>query len=263
MPVNITGGISRFEAGDTRQFTLTATETRPETVGFIIFNTNGDSLALAAVQSGGVVQESGVSAGQFYFNIVLPDTPGYYTSEWIAWDSNSLPYISRDEFEIFKTEARSFYSYGDVADILRTARQIFGKSNITIREIQDYMEPADNWIDSKLGTIHTIPVSPVPPIIREINKTRVLWRFYSDKFGLNREEVPPGLKDAHDEADKFLTAVQSGDQVLHVTSGTVLGRPTAEISSSRQKFHPIFDSRDWPLQRIDPDQIDDDIGKDS
>lgn len=263
MPIDITGNIDRFEGGDTRQFTMTGTVTAPDTAEFVVFNTDGTSLALAAVQSGESVQNSGaVNLGLFYFNRVLPDTVGYYTTQWTSWDANSLPYILRSEFEIIRTLAQSFFSYGNVSDVLRTARQMFGRADITQRDIQDYMEPADDWINGKLGVIFTVPVTPAPPILRDMVKVYALCNFYSDRYNLERQDTPPAIVRRKEAYDEFLDEIVEGNAILHTQSGTVI-RYDPQITSTTDDFKPIFDHRDWEVQRIDPDIRDRDKADDT
>ena len=266
MAENLSGGIPYYEGDDLKQFTMVATVSRPFTVAFRLYDPIGAVLnpgSYNAANSGITVGESGTTTGLFHFEVVLPSTPGFYVAEWLAYDQSSRTGKVREEFEIRRTEAMSFYSYGDVYDILRTARQIMGRHDITPREIRDYMEPADNRIDAHLGSIQgiTTPLSPVPAIVREWNKNITLWNFYSDRFGVNREEEPPALKNRYDEAIKCLSAVQSGDLVLHVGSG-VLYQATQIFESTTETYKPIFDMRNWEEQRIDPDLISADASAD-
>src|SRR5215831_8238597 len=118
----IPGGMPRYEADDYRQFTLTATLTRPTTVSYQLIDPNGQSLAISsisAVNSGVQVTDSaypvGVnSSGLYHIEYTLPTTPGFYTSVWRAFNTASNAGIVRSEFEVIKTQPRSFFSYGNV-----------------------------------------------------------------------------------------------------------------------------------------------------
>ncbi len=263
MALDIAGNIQRFEAGDTRQFTHTASVTAPATVGFVIFNTDGATLALEAVQSGGIVSNSGaVGLGLFFQNRVLPDTVGYYTYEWTAWDSNSLPYITRGEFEMIKTQAASFFSYANLADVLRDARHIIGRGDITFDEVRPHMQTANDRINGKVGLLYTVPVSPVFPLIQDMEKVFSLWTLYADRYGKESFDVPPAIKTRKEDYDKLLDSWAAGSVALPVQSGTlVFALP--QLSMTTEDFKPIFDSRDWKEQRIDPDLVDKDVGDDS
>ena len=268
MSDNISGGLRRLEADGAQQFTMSATPVVPSTVTFLLLNIDGSSLALSAISaanSGVTVGHSltagGSNTGNFHIDFVLPATPGFYTYAWYAYDSASRPGIIREEFEVIRSEPRSFFSYGSVADVYRTARQIMGRANVTAREIQDYMEPADDFINGHLGQQFTVPLSPVPPEVREWNKSITLWHIYTDRFAVNQEEPPPGLKERYDAVVERISQVLSGDGVLHVQSGTLV-RASWDIVSTTEDFKPVFDARDWEQQRLDPDLVDRDAGDD-
>ena len=265
----IPGGIQRYQADDFRQFTLTTTPTRPTTVAYVLRDPNGsllDITSISAVNSGIVVTESAVGAvnstGLFHIEYVLATTPGFYVGEWKAFNAASQAGVIRHEYEVVRTEARSFWSYGEVADVLRTARVLFNQHNITAREIQDYMEPADDRINAMLGKVMTVPVTPNMPILRDCNKAMALWGMYSDRFAEVKREAPPGIKAHYESCMEFFAEVMSGNAVL-VTDSGIIQLPTG-MASTTYDFKPIFDLRDFSVMRPDPnfvaqDQDDDDI----
>lgn len=257
----IPGGIQRYQADDFRQFTLTTTPTRPTTVSYALYDPLGSLLpinSISSVNSGLTVQESAIGAvtstGLFHLEYVLPTTPGFYTSEWKAFNATSQAGVIRQEFEVIRTEPRSFWSYGEVADVLRTARVIFRAHDITAREIQDYMEPSDDKINAMLGRVMTVPVTPNMPILRDCNKAMTLWGFYTDRFAEVKRDAPPGIKSHYDSCMKFFAEVMSGNAVL-VTDSGVITLPTG-FASTTQDYKPIFDLRDIEDWRVDPDVID-------
>ncbi len=69
-----------------------------------------------------------------------------------------------------------------------------------------------------------------------------------------RENAPAAIIERRDQYITLLTDIQSGNCVLVVASG-VLASPDPEIFSTTSGFKPIFDSRDWIRQRIDPDLV--------
>jgi phage gp36-like protein len=254
----LSGGIDRFEGDDVQQFTMTATVTRPQSVTFAIYDQQGAVLPLGNISSLNAlatVAESHTIAntltGLYHIEIVVPATPGLYTQEWRLYDTSSRAAVTRDYFEIYRTDAVSFFTYGNVADILRTARVMLGRQDVTARELQDYMQPADATIDMKLGTVMTVPVTPCP-ILRDWNKVITLWTLYCDKFSTQKEDAPNGLYERYKEVMKTLTQIQSGNAVLSVTSGSVL-QVSYTIGSTTEDYKPVFDSRDWTEMRIDPD----------
>ena len=264
MPIDITGNIPRWEADDTRQFTMTATVNRPSTVAFIMFNTDGRSLAPEAVQSGATVAESGTNTGLFYFNRVLPTSTGLYFYEWRSWDAASRTYIVRGEFEAIRTEPHSFWTYADIMDVVRTGRQIFQRGDITQRDMRPYLEAADGYIDGKLGMVMTVPVTPTPAIITDMSKIFSLAYFYSDRYSIEREAAPPAILQRKEWYEEYLSSVLSGTAVL-VTSGGVTTRVVDEINKMTGSIDdgtPTFGLRDWPSQKVDADILDDEADRD-
>lgn len=257
MPIDITRNIERYEAEDTFQFTLAASASRPNTVAFTVFNTNGNTLALEAVQSGATVAESGTNTGVYHFERVLPSSVGLYTYEWRAWDVTSRTYVNRGEFEIIRTEAHSFYSYGDPVETVRTARQIFGRGDITMRDLRPYHEEADAWIDTKLSPIVTVPVTPTPNFLRYGSKLGALYFYYSFRYAVEKDAAPPGIVDMWEKFNEQLDAIVAG-------SASIAGVISVEdaISVMPGDFKPVFDLRDPISQRVDPDLIDDEEDRD-
>src|ERR1043165_5386717 len=129
--INLIQTVQQFEAGDTKQFTINTSATAPQTSAFNIYDFTGTLVAPAAVQSGDAIAATSDSAA-LYCNRTLPGTPGLYVWEWILWDAASRTYYSRNEFEIVSTLPTSFFTYGDVTDLVRTARNFFGRTNMHI-----------------------------------------------------------------------------------------------------------------------------------
>ena len=263
----IPGGIRRYQADDFKQFTLAATISRPTTVGYTLYDPAGAVLpisSISAVNSGVTVAESAVSgnnsSGLYHVEFVLPTTQGFYVSEWKAFNATSQAGVVRQEFEIVRTEARSFWSYGELADVLRTARVLFNQHEVTAREIQDYMEPSDDRINAMLGMVMTVPVTPNMPILRDCNKAMTLWGYYTDKFSEVKREAPPGIKAHYDSCMKFFAEVMSGNAVLVTDSGIV--QAPFILGSTTEDFKPIFDYRPFEDMRADPDFVDQDIDED-
>lgn len=256
MPIDINKNLSRWEPEDTRQFTMTATATRPSTVAFIVFGTDTNTIALQSVQSGATVQESGNTTGLFYMIRVLPSSAAIYEYEWRSWDASSRTYIERGEFEIIRTAAVTNYTgYGSLGDIQRSARQLIGRTYITPSEIRDYAQPADDLINAKLGLITTVPVSPTPPILRDAVKVLALAGMYSERHSQEDEDISPAIIRRREEVMQFLQDVVDGNAVLVVTSGTTLLTEQEVVVTAAHGYKPTFDLRDWVEQRVDPDAV--------
>lgn len=251
MPTDVIGAIERFEANDTQQLTLTATLTVPQTVAFHVFNTDGATLSPSVVQSGLTVSQSGASTGLFYVNKVMPDSVGLYAYQWTAWDSSSLTYIVRREFQIIRTEPFSFSTYADMADVVRTGRQMFGRADITLRDLQPYAQAADEYIDARLqGTgVDTV-------LLREMSKTGALYYYYSDRYAIERQEAPPAITERWSEYKELMGMIVAGTAGTRPSVGIMTGGTAGAI------IKPVFDMRDPINQRVDPDLITSDNDRD-
>ena len=253
---------ARFESGDTFQFTLTMTANRPNTVAFGITDFIGNVVSLSAVQSGAVVAESGTTTGAFYFNRVLPTTVGFYFYEWLAWDAASRPYAVRGELEIYHTRAFSFHTYADVQDTLKTARRIFDRGDITVQDLQRYFQAGDGEIDAKLAPVATVPLSlPAPEPIPDISKVFCLWRYYCDRYSIEREGAPPAIISRKEAYDDLLQMLISGSaSIPGIIDATA---EAGTISTIGTAYKPVFDMRDWIDHRISPQLIDYETDRDN
>ena len=259
MPTDISANLDRYEADDLRQFSFVNTLSVPSTVAFVVKHTDGTTLAPVAVQSGVTVTISGASnVGLFYALRQLPSSVGMYTAEWYAYGSGtaqqSLFTVTRFTFEIYRTEAHSFYTYGNRAEVVRRARILFSRSDLTERDMRPYMEAADGWINGKLGMVMTVPFSPIPNLVREISNAGALYYMYSTRYAIEREEAPPGIVDQWDRYDEYLDAVAAGSATIEVQSGTLVRRDE-EVSMFTGAVEggaaPTFGMRDWEKQKVD------------
>ena len=253
--IDITGGIPRYEADDTKQFTFASTATRPATVAFAVYNTNGNTLALEAVQSGATVVETPTNTGAYIFPRVLPTSAGLYFYQWTGWDASSRPAIIRGEFEIVRTEPVSFFTYGNILDVTRTGRQVFGRADITQRDLQPYMEEGDAYIDSMLGLVVTVPVTPTPNLIVAMSKVFALANFYSDRYSMENEDAPPAIMKRKEEYVELLSSIVSGSAVLVTSGGVVTSVQEAitALTGSIKGGVPVFGMRDPEDQTVDAD----------
>lgn len=257
--IDISQILPQYEAGDTRQFTLTMTTAAPNTVALAFFNTDGNTLALSAVQSGETVAAS--DTGLFYFNRVLPDTPGIYSYMWTAWDSASRPYKVPGQFEIQRTEAFSFATYGNPQDIVRSARQLFGRTDITFREMQPYCQAADGYMDMYLGRVVSVPLGSASPLIQDMSKVYTLWRFYADRYSYDTKQEPPAIINRKNDYDKLLMLIAAGSATLPGIETTAEGTTVFAIPDGTKKS--VFDMRNFLDQKISDNLIDEEEGRDN
>jgi hypothetical protein len=260
---NISDNIPRFEADNAKQFTYTSTVTRPATVSFTIYDSNGTGMALSAVSainSGNVVAESGTTTGLFYINVVVPTTRDFYVSEFIGYDASSLTYRTRTEWEVISSIPTSFFSYSAIADTLRISRTIIGRADLTFWDVKRYVEVAHDKINARLGNLYTIPVSPTFPLIQDMERTFAIYDLLSDVF--LKKSIPTPLQKRKDEYDKILQQWETNSLGLPVASGDVMMyRFLGE--SNTENWKSVFDDRAWVDMRVDPDRVTDDSDKDA
>ena len=251
MPLDITRNIDRFEGEDTFQFTLTMTVSRPSTVAFVVYNTDGSTLAPETVQvSSNCAVESGTTTGLFYMNRVLPTSVGFYTYMWRAWDSSSRPYTNRGEFEVIRTEPHSFYTYGTRVEVMKRARQLIGRGDITERDIRPHMEAGDGWIDSKIGVRVSVPLSPVPGWAREMSNRMAIYFLHQSYYSGQKTDEPPAVVRQFDKDNEFLDGVVEGKYSLVGETEVVA------ITGGIEGGVPAFGRSDVEKQEIDTDITD-------
>ena len=268
MPIDLTRNIDRFESEDLQRFTFANTITVPRTIDFMVFNTDGATLAPLAVQSGLSVTVSAAagnvgSVGVFYVDRQLPVSVGFYTYMWRAWGSSggssgsvvdSLFTVTRGEFEVIHTEPHSFFTYGNRAELVRRSRQLVGRGDLTERDIRPHMEAADGWIDGKIGRIVGVPLSPVPQVVREMSNHGGLYFFFSAYYGGQRSEIPADVQRQWEQDNEFLDGVVEGKYALTTSGATYqLENEVKAITGGIEEGKPAFGRSDWTDQEIDSD----------
>ena len=267
--IDIVGHTQRFQAQDIERFSLVSTIMIPATVQLIVYNTDGTSLPSVAAQSGFSVAVSGSavgSVGLFYLNYQLPTSVAFYTYEWRMWGSSgassgtvaaSLFSVRRGEFEVITTEPHSFFTYGNRSEVMRRARQLVGRGDVTERDIRPHMEAGDGWIDSKLGKIITTPLSPVPFSVREMSNRMAIYFLYNAYLGGQKTDEPPAVVRQFDKDNEFLDGVVEGKWAL-AGSGVsfIFEQPVSVITGGTADGRPAFGRSDWQDQTIDPTILD-------
>ena len=264
--VDIVGQTQRFQSEDLEKFSLVSTVVIPSTVNLMLFNTDGATLAPVAVQSGLTVTVSAIAAsvgsvGLFYVNRQMPTSVGFYAYEWRMFGSSgatsgtvaaSLFTIRRGEFEVFKTEPVSFFTYGNAAEVMRRARQLVGRGDVTQRDVRPHMEAGDGWIDSKLGKIITVPISPAPLSVREMSNRMAIYFLYNAYYGGQQVDEPPAVVRQFDKDNEFLDGVVEGKYAL-AGSGVsfIFEQPVSAITGGVEGGKPAFGRSDWEEQQMD------------
>lgn len=260
MPIDLSGNIDRWEADDLRQFTYIDTPSIPSCVTFNVFNTDGSTLAPVAVQSGLTVTISGadITKGMFYAFRQLPSSRGFYTYEWHAYGSgtaqSSLYTTTRGTFEIVKTEPRSFVSYGAKGSVLRVARQLIGRGDLTEFDVQPHMEAAYGYINARLGSVVAVPLTaPAPAYISQGEEVLAVYTLYGSFGATEKGEIPPSFAKLRDDFVEYLDAVIEGKATIDGTvNGTaVSGTKVTQFTGGVEGGTPTFGRRNWIDQSVD------------
>jgi hypothetical protein len=265
MAIDLTGNIDRFESEDLRMFSYVNTLSIPSTVAFAVYNTDGALLAPVAVQSGQSVVASGAAtSGMFYIFRQLPTSAGFYTYEWKAFGSgsiqNSLFVTERGVFEIAKTEAVSFSTYGSKGNVLRVARQLIGRGDLTERDVKPHMLAAQSYIDSRLGAVLDVPLSPASSYIAQGEEVLAVYTLYGSFGATEKGEIPPAFAQLREDFVKFLDDVIQGTATID--GAMARSDVITAFNGGIEGGTPTFGRRDWSEQSIDQDVLDDEDAQD-
>lgn len=265
--VDIVGQLSRFEAEDTQKFSLVSTLTIPATVQFMVFNTDGNTLMPVIAQSGQTVTVSALavnvgSVGLFFVNRQLPTSVGFYTYEYRMWGSSgassgslvdSVYTVKRGEFEVTHTQPQSFFSYGDKVVVLGISRQLVARGDLTERDVQPYMEGADAYINAKLGTLFSVPITPTPNLLRDMSQVFATWGLWSDRVKSHKDDTPPAIVSRRDWFEDLLDNIVEGKAAIEVSSGTIqrLEETVTAITGGIEGGVPTHGKSDFEDQEVD------------
>lgn len=263
MAIDLSQNIDRFEAEDLRQFTYIDSMSVPSTVAFTIYGTDGSVLQPTAVQSGVSVTGSGTDTGMFWIFRQLPSSRGFYTYEWKVYGSgtaqSSLYVTTRGTFEIIKTEPVSFTSYGAKGNVLRVARQLIGRGDLTEHDVAPHMQSAYSYINGRLGIVVDVPLTPASDYIKQGEEVLSVYTLYGSFGATEKGEIPPAFSKLRDDFIGYLDAVVAGEATIEGTEGTedLAGKITAFTGGlSDSAGTPTFGRSDWEKQQVDTDITD-------
>lgn len=262
MPIDLSQNIARFEADDLRMFSYIDTVSIPSCVAFNIYGTDGSVLAPVAVQSGVSVTVSGgnIDKGMFYIFRQLASSRGFYTAEWKVWGSgtaqSSLFVVAREVFEIIRTEPQSFISYGDKGNVMRVARQLIGRGDLTEYDVKPHMEAAYSYINARLGSVVTVPLAPASNYIEQGEEILAIYTLYGTFGGTERGEIPPSFNKLREDFVGYLDAVVKGEATVDGTllTGTIgaINYFTGGIEGGK----PTHGRSPWEDQIVDQNILD-------
>jgi len=265
MAIDLSGNIARFEADDIRMFSYIDAVSVPTTVSFAIYNPDGTILPPTAVQSGMTVTISGGNnVGMFYVFRQLPSSRGFYTAEWKAYGSgtaqSSLYVLTREVFEIYKTEPISFHSYGNKNTVMRVSRQLVGRGDLTEYDIAPHMLAAYDFINAKLGTSVPVPFNPATNYIAQGEEILAIYTLHGTYGASEKGEIPPAFNKLRDDFLAYMDAVIAGEITV---DGTLIntGR-ISQFTGGIEGGLPTFGRRAFEFQRIDWSILEEEWGND-
>jgi len=237
-----------LNGGDTKQFTLVMSVAPDGNPILSVFNSSNTAVtSLTSVQSG--------TAYSYYSLYTLPTSPGIYYSEW-SISVSSKAYVDRALFEIILIDSDQTGLYSNPNDI----RAIYPKidtTDLTNRQLNQYISDVDNVINMRLSARYTVPFSSTPPAIGYLSKNLALLEILERPSVKAGGDTPGWILDRKEHFDKLITGLESGSYSLVTNSGDVIGAKSDTIIwSSHENYHPVFTLLDAEEQQIDTDYID-------
>lgn len=120
-----------------------------------------------------------------------------------------------------------------------------------------HIDRAESVVNSYLTSLYSLPISPVPPILRTIAEDIACYfavRSAYTQDGQNVNQYYPEYK----KAMETLELLKDGEIKLSYTDGsTVAVSSTNRFLSSSENYTPIFNVDDPENWKVDPDQTDD------
>ena len=120
---------------------------------------------------------------------------------------------------------------------------------------------AEALIDAKIGGRYTLPLSPIPPVIRAIAEDisgYYIYRSYSIQDNQNRANYE-ALRDIYQDAIKQLDEIGSGALDLMDTSGSAVAETIEHGADSNtidyQPFFDVDDPTDWAFDSENLDDV--------
>jgi len=265
MAIDLSGNIDRFEAGDLRMFRYIDNVSIPSCVSFALYNVDGTVLAPTDVESGVTVTVSGgdITKGNFYVFRQLPTSRGFYTAEFLAYGSgtaqSSLFTRQREVFEIIRTEPMSFYAYGNKNTVMRVARQLIGRGDLTEYDVAPHMLAAYAQINARLGHIVTVPFSPATDYIAQGAEIMAIYTLYGTYGATEKGEIPPSFQKLYDNFMTYLTAVGEGEITVDGTAVNI-GRISAFTGGlDGSGGRATFGAQPFTMQHVDWNIIEADL----
>jgi phage gp36-like protein len=241
----------KLQGGATEQFTLvTSVQCDSGTTPHLsIFDSSG-----TLVNSGPATTSGDFANGHFYRFVPLPDTPGFFTWEWLyAVTANT--FVGRREFEIIHSRALETAGLYANANDVRNAYEPLNQAKFANAEIDEVIVDIQNEINAKLCHRYDVPFdAPPPPMIETVTKYLSLHRIVGQKLTAG---TPEWIGELAETYRGYLDEVAAGSSFLINSAGDVVSESMAAVAGQAEhnleNYVPTFNTLDPEDQRIDPD----------
>lgn len=147
------------------------------------------------------------------------------------------------------------YSNGD---LLKKAYRRLDTAGLTPDELEYLVEEADSLIDAKISRRYQVPVSPTPPLLRNISTRLAIYYFTFRQDQGGSEEVQRWIQTTYEQQLALLDQIADGTMSLVDSAGAAIGIQAAMLPHSDTKdATATFGIEDETLQVVDPDRLDD------
>lgn len=101
--------------------------------------------------------------------------------------------------------------------------------------ITDAIAGADGIINSKIGDVYTVPITPVPALIKSISITLAKCLLYKDEYGEETENLDKGWRSQWKSMMELLEAIRTRkSKIYNDTTGVEYDNKSLRSAS----FHP-------------------------
>lgn len=137
-----------------------------------------------------------------------------------------MAYTSREEIETA------------VGETLLASLTMTRDGSIDYDLVDEKITDAEAVVDGYLRSRFTVPITPVPTLIRKITKDIVVYYLYHKNY----EEIPDGRKDQYANAISILKGIQGG--TIHLESTPSIEAPLPTMVQANKSVDDRFFSKE-------------------
>lgn len=148
--------------------------------------------------------------------------------------------------------------YTTVEALILTTPSVNSVSNITSAALAHYINRADSVIDAKLASRYTVPLSPIPEIIKTISTDLAIYEIVGKRMVTLVKDVENDWPSRFKEANDLLDKIATGEFTLVASGGTILSTLTTNLVwSNTQNYTPTFNEDELTESYLDYDKYED------